>query len=383
MLINTYYNGIEIHRKDKIIYARFLRPHDVISTCRAAGGIQHDLNHMINHQSCEPAGHMHRHPADVWRDPDRYRRLVCESRNLPSENSALLGTAANMNNASFKRESFRDLEVIAVCTGGVEGNAGRVGDPASVYETGDGFEKINRVKKAHDGPGTINTMLFINTPLTPGALVRTIVTATEAKSAVLQELAVHSLYSDGLATGTGTDQIGVAALRADRAPLTSAGKHSSLGELIGLAVMEAIRETLALQNHLTPSGQCSTVTHLKRFGLTRGDFLSAVCRQLPRELAGLLDRNFQAVEQDPVTVGAVASLVHLKDKLSWGILPTFCWKEVMGTAAAQVACAVSGDYTRISAYRETLGSALTERTDTAFKELACRALALGFRDKWE
>lgn len=43
MLLDTYYDGIEIHRREKIIYARFLSPHRVISTCRAAGGMHDDL----------------------------------------------------------------------------------------------------------------------------------------------------------------------------------------------------------------------------------------------------------------------------------------------------------------------------------------------------
>jgi predicted ATPase len=37
MLIDTFYEGVEIHRREKIIFARFLHPHSVISTCRAAG----------------------------------------------------------------------------------------------------------------------------------------------------------------------------------------------------------------------------------------------------------------------------------------------------------------------------------------------------------
>lgn len=44
MLLGTYYKGVEIHRVDKIVYARFLVPHRVISTCPAAGGVREDLN---------------------------------------------------------------------------------------------------------------------------------------------------------------------------------------------------------------------------------------------------------------------------------------------------------------------------------------------------
>lgn len=223
MLINTYYHGLEIHREDKIIYARFLLPHQVLSNCRAAGGFQTGLNYIYNHQSCEPAGHSHRLPPSAWRDASAYRQMVSECYDLPAQECTTLGTAANMNHAAFVCEKFRNVQVIAVCTGGVEANAGRAGDPASVYETAEGFEKLSPDGKL-PGPGTINTMIFINKPLIPGAMVRVIMTAT----------------------GTGTDQIAVAALQSDEPPLTSAGKHAKLGELIGRVECDILIRSLTI-----------------------------------------------------------------------------------------------------------------------------------------
>ena len=381
MLIEILYNAVELHREEKIIYARFLKPHSVLSTCRVAGGLRTDLSAIYNHQSCEPAGHCHRLPASAFRDPLEYRRVLCDRHNLDAEHCATLGTAANMHNACIARQGFRDLEVIAVCTGGVEGNAGRVGDPASVVETLDGFERLPPAEEI-PGPGTINTMLFINKPLTPGALTRCIMTATEAKAAVLQELAVNSRYSDGLATGTGTDQIAVAALESGEKPLTSAGKHAKLGELIGRAVYAAIKGTLARQNHLTPGGQCSIKIHLERFGVNRQGLTDIICSFLGEEQANLLRANFMAFEHDPLTVAAVAALVHLRDKTVWGLLPKICWSEIMAGYSAQVACAVSGDYSRLAHYRLLLAPTMGDMGNRAFIELTCRALALGFSEKW-
>ena len=381
MLIETYYEGVEIHREEKIIYTRFIRPHRVLSTCRAAGGLQDGLWHIYNHQSCEPAGHSHRMAPGLWRDPIAYRQRTCEPYGLAAETCATMGTAANMNNAAFVSEQFRDLQVVAVVTGGVEGNAGRAGDPASVFETADGFEKLPPANTI-PGPGTINSMIFINKPLIPGAMTRVIMTATEAKSAALQELAVNSRYSDGLATGTGTDQIAVAAVQTDDPPLTSAGKHAKLGELIGRAVKVAVKQTLANQNHLTPAGQCSAKIHLERFGLDRNGLLNAICRYLSETQAQLLRDNFMEIERDPVTVAATAAMAHLKDKFSWGVLPATCWSEVMGAYAAQVACAVGGDYDRLADYRRQLAPTRSKGTNAGFVDLACRALAVGFADKW-
>ena len=382
MRIETYYDGVEIHRENKIIYAKFLRPHLVLSTCRVAGGFQTGLGYLYNHQGCEPVGHTHRMMKEGRFDATAHRQSVCDRYGLPAEACATLGTAANMNNAAFVSREFRGLRVIAVCTGGVEANAGRAGDPASVFETEEGFERL-KSDESVPGPGTINTMLFINKPLIPGAMARVIMTATEAKSAALQELSVNSRYSDRLATGTGTDQIAVAAIQSDEPALTSAGKHAKLGELIGSAVLAAVKETLAHQNALTPESQCSAKIHLERFGLTRESMQDAICRHLAREQAALLRNNFKEIERDPVTVAAVAAMVHLKDKFSWGTLPADCRSEVMGAYAAQVACAVSGDYTLLSAYREKLAPTRAHGGNGDFIKLVCRALALGFADKWD
>ncbi len=202
-------------------------------------GLRDDLGYLYNHQSCEPSGHHLACHRLVSRDPAAYRRLVCDRYGLPDGQCATLGTAANMRYACIRQASFHELEVVALCTGGVETNAGRAGDPASVYEVNGAFEKVG----AHDPVmhGTINTLLFISQELTPGAMVRTVITATEAKTAALQELAVNSRYSDHLATGTGTDQIGVAARLHTGLPLTGAGKHCVLGELIGTTVHDAVR----------------------------------------------------------------------------------------------------------------------------------------------
>ena len=380
MLLGTYYDGVEVHREEKIVYGRFLAPHRVISTCQAAGGLRDDLAYLYNHQSSEPSGHHQPAHAIAVRDPRAYREMVCRRHHLPADRCATLGTAANMRYAVIKDASFRDLIVVAVCTGGVEGNAGRVGDPAAVYEHDGTYERISGEEPVLHG--TINTMLFINRELTPGAMVRTVMTATEAKTAALQELAVNSRYSNRLATGTGTDQIGVAARLDTGVPLASAGKHSSLGELIGKTVHDAISGTLALQNSLTPEGQRSTVRHIERFGATRESMIGSIKVHLNGEKGDLLVRNFTVLERDPLVVAAVAALVHVRDKITWGVLPQSCAPELWATYGAQIAAAVSGDYTLLPAYRNTLAEAHYGPQDGDFLRLVEHAMALGFQDKW-
>lgn len=381
MLLGKYDDSLEIHRRDKIVFAVFLKPHHVISTCRVNGGLRKDLGVLFNHQSCEPCNHLHQTRRIIDQTPMDYLKTVCRRYDLDPTQCASLGTAANMNYAVIEDLSFRNLTVVAVCTGGVEANAGRAGDPANYFETHGKFEKTDD-PDINPLSGTINTMVFINRPLTQGAMVRTIVTATEAKTAALQELNVNSRYSDGPATGTGTDQIGVACRITDDPPLTSAGKHAKLGELIGKTVKKAVKKTLSLQNELTPEGQRSVKIHIERFGTDKEKIKTGICRYLSESTAKILCDNDHIVSRDPLTVAAVTALVHLRDKLVWGILPESCLPEIFSGYGAQIASAVSGKPDRIPFYREKLGQKKHGMGNSAFLELVYHSIAMGFEEKW-
>jgi adenosylcobinamide amidohydrolase len=382
MKLAQYYEGVEIHREEKIIVCRFLVPHRVLSSCRSSrGGMHEDLACLYNHQSCEPSGHRTKMHDVAVQDPDAYAHTIGERHGLPVGECATLGTAANMNNAAIAHAAFRDLEVVAICTGGVETNAGRAGDSASYYQAEGRFVKIG--EEEIERAGTINTMLLISREVTPGAMVKAVITATEAKTAVLQELAVPSRYSDGLATGTGTDQIGIACRLGTGRPLTDTGKHSKAGELIGRTVHDAIKETLAIQNGLTPMRQRSVLAHIERFGADRETMSAGVGSLLTEEESALLARNFSCIDQDPLTVAAVAALVHLRDKFVWEILPKNCLPEVLSSYVAELAAAVSGKYDRLGAYRNVLSDDALAPDNAGFLHLIYRALALGFSEKWK
>jgi adenosylcobinamide amidohydrolase len=374
MKLGTFYGALELHREDRILYGRFTAPHRVVSTCQVAGGLREDLEVIYNRQVCEPAGHCERHGHRLGQDPLLTRREVCEMHGLP-EAAATLGTAANMRCAGLAQRRFRDLEVVVACTAGVEGNAGRAGDPAGNFEWEGRFERL--APHARPEHGTINTLLFISHELTPGALVRTLMTATEAKSAALQDLAVGSRYSVGRATGTGTDQIASACRLGTGIPLTSAGKHGVLGQLIGEAVAEAIRSALVLQNGLTPESRRSVLAQLQRFGLTEERLLDGAKALLPGYEAELLARNLLPIVHDPVVVAAAASMAEVADQVRTSILPRSCVPELTGALGAQLACAVSGDYGDFAAWRQRMES---PELDPAM--LAVTAISLGFGAKW-
>lgn len=381
MLLRTFFDSIELHRDDKLVSLRFRRPFRVISTSQSNGGLADHLDTVFNHQCCEPAGHQMDDLIKAHRRPALYNSLLLSGHGLEDRAAAGLGTAANMNNLCVAEESFRDLTVVAMATGGVEGNAARAGDPASYYEFDGVFERRGSI--GPEQQGTINVMVAVNTPLSEGALVRAVMTATEAKTALLQELSIPSRQSASIATGTGTDQIAVMAPAEGHLPLVSAGHHSVLGELIGRAVHRAIGETLTLQNGLTPTRQCSCGYLLERFGTDPEALIGLVAERLPETEASLARRNFHSLDRDPLTVAATAAIIHVFDQLVWGVLPATCWPEMSTQLGAQIGVAAAGRPDRCEAYRSALAAGIQPFDSAGLVGLVATALALGFADKWE
>ena len=380
MLIGRFYDDLEIHRERKYIAVRFVVPHKVISTCRVNGGLRDDLKMVFIHQVCEPVDHYSDLQELAVSDPRAYFKKICGEYEIPG-NSASLGTAANVNCASIRVMSFRDLGVLAICTAGVEVNAGRAGDPADIFESNGKFEPISKdEKKEH---GTINIIVCINKPLANGAMVRSVITATEAKTAALLELNINSRYSCEPATGTGTDQIAVASKLTDEQPLTGAGNHTKLGELIGRTVTESVKEALNYQSKLTPEKQRSIVAHLERFGISADKIKKGVKRYLAPDKAVLFEKNFPGVDRDPIAVAATAALVHLWDKIRWKILPGTCLPDILVIHGAHLAAATACNYDRLKVYRERLSGCDFKLNEGSLFELICRAIAMGYDEKWK
>jgi adenosylcobinamide amidohydrolase len=381
MKLMTYYEGVEIHRESKIIYLRFLRPHRVLSSSRGPyGGMRDDLEYLYNHQCCEPSGHEFELYHTAAHFPHKYQEIICGINNLPSEKCADLCTAANMNNAAIVCHSYEDLEVTAVVTGGVETNAARAGDPAFYHRTyGESCEASGQAEKVG---GTINTMICTNLELTRGAMVQAVITATEAKTVVLQELGMPSRYSQGYATGTGTDQIGIASMLGEKKVL-DAGKHSKMGELIGRTAAEALRQTLKRQNGLHPESRCSVFKVMERLGVREEELEGRVARFLKEDEAALFRRNFPALDHDPQTVAAVSAIMAVWDKTLWGILPNHAFSEMVLPYLTQVSLAVSGDRARREHFEGELAKLRLSPDKEELIEALCRGLAIGFEQKWK
>ncbi|MFH2043551.1 MAG: adenosylcobinamide amidohydrolase [Pseudomonadota bacterium] len=209
---------------NKTLVVEFKKPLSIISTLE---GQRNGIKTVGNHYSPPPCwGIGHNEGFESQRD--HVYKVIGKS----LKDSSFLFTGADMDNLSIKRKEFKDMVVYALVTAGVKSNAMRMStDEGMFYE-----------------PGTINIIILTNMKLTPRAMTRAIISATEAKSAVMQDLDVRSTYTPiaNQATGTGTDNILV--VEGAGKELKNAGGHSKLGELIAKAVYDGVSEAIYKQN---------------------------------------------------------------------------------------------------------------------------------------
>jgi adenosylcobinamide amidohydrolase len=149
---------------------------------------------------------------------------------------SLLSTGVNMDNLAFCEKSCEELKVCCFATAGAKGNAQRSG-----VDVGDYFERDGNFVLAS---GTINVIILTNAVLSDGAMARAIITATEAKTAAMQDLNVKSSYTQNQATGTGSDNMIVVSGKGSGTPLRVTSGHTKIGELIGFLTKSAVAEAL-------------------------------------------------------------------------------------------------------------------------------------------
>jgi adenosylcobinamide hydrolase len=142
-----------------------------------------------------------------------------------------MATAVEMENLSQASIVGGGAEVTCFATVGC-GNRLSAGDPASVTMEDPAQASLH----------TINMILTVQPGLSDEAMVEGIQVATEGRVRALYEAGIRSSASNLLATGTGTDCIAVVSLNA--AGKTYCGKHTKLGELIGLAAYSAVKKGL-------------------------------------------------------------------------------------------------------------------------------------------
>jgi adenosylcobinamide amidohydrolase len=361
------------YRHGRFIVAELTGPHRVLTTSSCVGGVSNSVTHLVNHQSCEANGHSERGVEIHKLGLDGYHQAVCEELGLAAGATAVMGTAASMIYAAHETAEYDDLRVDAIVTAGVEGNAACAGDPAHWIETPAGWNKL-----AH-AAGTINSIVLFNQPLKPEAHIRALLTITEGKTAALTELGISSRYSQDLATGTGTDQVCVAApVDEARYAYTATNPHSKLGELLGRVVRTATKQALRWQNGLEPSHTRSMVHALRRFGFSETALLEAMQSRLPEPSLRLMEKNRNAVLYEPQVAAAAYAFASVLDRIRFGVFPYSAGRDVLRCQSATLAASLSTHTEKWHTFWEQIEVCLDRPLDAVYD-----AIAVGWTAKWE
>lgn len=250
--------------------------------------------------------HLSQEKIDYLVDHDVCEYLINECNNLDidSEFATGLVTLAEMKNVSIVTKAFKGTEVTAVVTAGVRTNATRAGDTSSYWEENGEFHF-----------GTINIILLTNVCLDKSTLLEAFMTATEAKTVALNDLRIPSQYSNGFATGTGTDGLAIFSNTDSENKLTNAGKHSKLGELIAATIIEAIPKAISKQVWITKKSQSNALVRLNRFKLDINEFY----KELDCDKFEFIKQlRIDARKQDNVAI--TTSILNLIDEYENGLI---------------------------------------------------------------
>ena len=255
LIFKTSSNDEIFYLKDTILI-NFNVNRNGLSTSQLNGGSNDLYRHVFNQ-------HLSQDKIDFLVDHDVCEYLIneCDILGIDSNFSTGLVTLAEMENVSIVTKSFKNLEVTAIATAGVRTNASRAGDDSSYWEENGEFHF-----------GTINIILLTNVRLEKSTLAEAFMTATEAKAVALNNLMIPSQYSNGFATGTGTDGVAIFSNLDCEDTLTNAGKHSKLGELIAKSVIESVTRAIGKQVWITKKSQSNALVRLNRYSLDINKF---------------------------------------------------------------------------------------------------------------
>jgi len=213
--------------EQKTLIIKLNKKMDVLSTLRGFKNV----NVIGNHYTSPPREKVFDHMKTVT--VEILTKEICNAVDEKYENSSFLMTGVYMDNLAVVHKQYKKMKVCVIATAGVRGNAQRQSVDTGIYYP---F-------------GTINIIVLSNAEMSHGAMARAIISATEAKTAALQDLDIRSSYTPmRQATGTGTDEVMVVQGTGQKIQL--GGGHTKIGELISKAVYEAVKKTLLKQNKI-------------------------------------------------------------------------------------------------------------------------------------
>lgn len=288
-------------KKDDAIIINLKKENNVLISSWLNGGIFHNAENIVN-QSIGGNDYIKMLNGDY----KGFQRYKFKKLKLNPQKTMGLMTSACMDNYAISTKKYEQLEVTSIITAGADKNGVKAGDTASFYE-------YNNHYFTHFG--TINIITIINANLDDGSLVTASITATEAKTSVLQDLKVESQYSNFIATGTGTDGICIISDKSSENHIENAGKHSKLGQLIAESVREALYEALYLQTYMSRDYQSTVLSRLSRFN---------ICFEDLYENSGMDKVEYAAIfyqfNNNLENVSFVSSIINLIDEVQVGLL---------------------------------------------------------------
>ncbi len=240
---------------------------------------------------------------------DRMNHMYASKLGLDPGRVVHQGTAASMDNAAISNEVSDDgTEVSLAITAGISHNGGRSGDPASYDESQSGTEEKS---------GTIISIMAIDADLSDSAMLQAMLILTEAKSCVIQELQARSLYSHGIATGSGTDQVTIISNKGSRKKIQSIDRDSGLAVAIARCMNSGLREAFDRQAGMNPETQWDALHLMSRY--TGRDEIREEMR-FPARMEELLSA-LDALRKDPSIAAVTTVILNIADDVRNGLIP--------------------------------------------------------------
>lgn len=214
MFTDIHIPGIAIHEKPEAVHVQSQAVLTVLSSSFFGGGfrrVRHILNASVAEDYCSDA-------------PAADLRAIAGRCGVHGPFVGLL-TAVPLRKARIVFAGEGGLRVGVLATAGV----------SNATSAGVSRPCVSR-------PGTINIVVLLDAKLTRSAMLNAMITVTEAKCAVLNEMDIRT-PDGGLATGTSTDTVSVAMTGLGPAQ-PYAGPATVLGWLIAKTVRQAVAESL-------------------------------------------------------------------------------------------------------------------------------------------
>lgn len=215
-------------------------------------------------------------------------------------------------------------------------------------ELSTGLERAGETPQT--GCGEISLILLLDESIPDSTLARAGITATEAITAVVQDLRLR--YDGFNASGSVRQDILIVRNNDSPVQVRGAGKHSKMGELIGRSTIEAVSAS-ASENGVDIRFRMSVTEMLAEQGFDQERlFRMSGTDDLPAFLGKILD-----FDSDPRLLGAVSAVLHLNDEAEWGLVD----KEVAMGAALGIISTVLGPPVHSDGIMDTLAATLVRK----------------------